>query len=112
MDQPADGAHQLCDLVLRVGRRFAFALHAVMRMGVQKAERDLVQGGLGGSDLRQDVDAVPILFDHSSNATNLALGAREALENLVLGGAVPAAHDAARRSGLDIGPPWVGVWDD
>src|SRR3712207_9583839 len=50
--------------------------HAVPGMVVQEPERDLVQRGLDGRDLREDVDAVALLVDHPLDAADLALDAR------------------------------------
>ena len=70
----ADGGHELVGLVrlLVVGG----AHHAVPRVVVQQAERDLVERGLDGGDLRQDVDAVAVVLDHALDAAHLALDPR------------------------------------
>jgi len=56
---------------------------AVADMSVEQPEADLVEGGADGVDLRDDVDAVPILLDHPRHASDLSLDLREALEELL-----------------------------
>src|SRR3954447_4958327 len=84
-----DGRHQLVALVLAVIGRLG-AHDAVLGVLVEQPEGDLVQRGLHGADLGQDVDAVAVGLDHALDAAHLALDAPQALEELVLGGAVPA----------------------
>jgi hypothetical protein len=55
---------------------------------VEQPERDLVQRGLDRGDLRQDVDAVPVVVDHAFNAADLAFDAAQPLDQLVPGRAV------------------------
>ena len=80
-DQPADRAHQLLHLLL--GGALAGA-HAVADVVVEEAEGDLVEGGLGGLDLGEDVDAVAVLLHHPRDAADLALDAGEPLQQLLL----------------------------
>src|SRR4029453_3935161 len=51
-----DGGHQLIGLLGPVGALGAH--HAVAGVLVEQPERDLVQRGVDGADLRDDVDAV------------------------------------------------------
>ena len=50
---------------------------------VDQLDRDPVEGGLGGADLLEHVDAVPLVGDHPGDAPHLALDAVEALEDVV-----------------------------
>src|SRR4051794_18332805 len=88
--QPADGAHQLVGLVARVVRAAVAVEHAVARVAVQQAERDLVQRRLDGGDLGQHVDAVAVVLDHARHAADLTLDPGQALVELFLGGGVAA----------------------
>ena len=54
-------------------------------MIIQKTQSNAVQRCLGGLYLGDDVDAVAILIDHPTEATNLALDPGKALEQLRLG---------------------------
>jgi hypothetical protein len=76
LQQPADGAHQLVHLLLRISGRLALALHAVARVTVEQPEGDLVKRGLHGADLGEHVDAVAVLFDHSRHPPHLTFDAR------------------------------------
>src|SRR4029077_7425351 len=61
--ESSDGGHHLFGPVVLL---FAFgADHARMRVPIEQPERDLVQGGLRGADLSEDVDAVPIVGNHA-----------------------------------------------
>ena len=64
---------------------------AVMGVLVHETERDLVERGLDGGDLREHVDAVALLLDHALHTANLALHPPQAREQLVLGGRVARA---------------------
>src|SRR5687767_2994345 len=87
--QPADRAHQLVGELL--GCSFTTTLDdAVASVLVEQPQRDLVERGLDGADLRDDVDAVTILLDHLLDPAHLSLDAAEAVEELVLRGGVPA----------------------
>src|SRR5512138_3725737 len=87
--QPADRGHHLRGHLL--GPTVAGALaHAVPGMPVEQAECHLVQSGLDGSDLGEDVDAVTVVLDHPLDATYLALDAAEPAVELLLGGGVAA----------------------
>jgi uncharacterized membrane protein YraQ (UPF0718 family)/YHS domain-containing protein len=57
---------------------------AVVSMRVEQAEGDFVQGGLGGGDLGEDVDAVAILDDHALHAADLSFDPAQTREQLVL----------------------------
>src|SRR5271155_3433955 len=54
-------------------------------MSVEKPECDLVERGLDRRYLGEDIDAVAVLLDHPLDASDLALDARAAVEQLVLG---------------------------
>jgi hypothetical protein len=60
---------------------------------VEQAEGDLVERGLHGVDLREDVDAVAVVLDHALDPAHLPLDAAQALEKLVLAGGVSVTHD-------------------
>src|SRR5665213_3451336 len=70
--------------------------HAVVRVVVEQAERDLVERGLDGADLRQHVDAVAVLFDHALDATDLPLDAAQPCEQRGLGRRVSAGRGGRR----------------
>ena len=87
--EAADGGHQLLDpLLLAAGA--VPADDAVADVLVEHAEGDAVEGGAHRGDLRQHVDAVAVLLDHPRDAAHLPLDARQAREELVLGGGVAA----------------------
>jgi uncharacterized membrane protein YraQ (UPF0718 family)/YHS domain-containing protein len=92
--EPADGGHQLARLLVGV----IGADDAVVGVVVQEAEGDVVQRGLGGGDLGEDVDAVAVFFDHALDAADLPLDAVQSRQQLVFGGAV-----ATRGRGLGHG---------
>jgi hypothetical protein len=48
-------------------------------MGVEDVDGDLLERGLDGGDLGEDVDAVGVLVDHALEAANLPLDAPEAV---------------------------------
>ena len=48
-------------------------------MGVEHVDGDLLERGLDGGDLGEDVDAVGVLLDHALEAAHLALDAAEAV---------------------------------
>ena len=87
-EEPADGGHHLLGpLVLLVGLG---ADHARVRVAVEQAERDLVERGLRGADLGEDVDAVAVVVDHPLDPADLTLDPPQPREQLVLGGGVAA----------------------
>src|SRR3954447_8681794 len=89
--EPADRTHQLVGLFCRlVGAAVTLSEQAVARVAVEQPERDLVQRGLDGGDLGQDVDAVAVLVDHARDAADLTLDPGQALVELFLGGGVAA----------------------
>jgi hypothetical protein len=49
----------------------------------EQEQRHLVEGSLGGADLGDDVDAVPVALDHAADPTDLALDADQALDQQV-----------------------------
>src|SRR3954470_1176883 len=91
---------------------------AMIGMGLQKLIFDFAQGGLDGLDLRQDVDAIAIIFDHADNAADLALDAGEPLDQfwIVLWHFIPLwvikeeSAPAASESSKWIIPPVLIIW--
>src|SRR5512133_1149409 len=77
-DEPPDGGHHLVGAIDAL--RALGAHHAVARVVVEQAERDLVERGAHGADLGEDVDAVAIVLDHALDAADLAFDAAQALE--------------------------------
>jgi len=53
------------------------ARHAMPQMIAENLLLDLVQGGTNGPDLRQNLDAVAIFFDHARDAAHLAFDTTE-----------------------------------
>ncbi len=49
----------------------------MLQMVSKRLLLDLVQRGAHGADLRQHVDAVPLLLNHSGDSTHLTLDAAE-----------------------------------
>jgi hypothetical protein len=66
-------------------------------VAVEQPQRHLVEGGLDGRDLGDDVDAVLVLVDHVGHAADLALDAAQAGLELLLVHAV-AGHGASSPS--------------
>src|SRR3954463_14017545 len=85
--QAADGSHHLVGLRVALGARGAH--DAVVRVVVEQAEGDLVEGSLRRRDLREDVDAVAVLVNHVLDPADLAFDAPQPLAQLILRGAVP-----------------------
>src|SRR5918999_2900890 len=84
----------------------------MLGMVVEQAKCDLVERGLGRADLCQHLDAVAVLLDHPSNTSNLPLDPGQALEELLLGGAVAAGgcmRIVRHRSPAYRGRVWGGV---
>src|SRR5690606_25610287 len=92
--QPAHGRHQLGGHLVRLALLGALG-HAVPHVPVEQAQRHLVQRGLDGADLREDVDAVAVVLDHPVDAAHLALDPGQPGLELVLGGGVPAGGGLA-----------------
>ena len=83
-EESSDGGHHLFGprvLLVRAG-----AHHTGVGVSVEQSEHDLVQGGLGGADLGEDVDAVAVVFDHPLDPADLPFDPLEAGEQLVFGG--------------------------
>src|SRR5207302_6207922 len=78
----------------------AGAHHAVAGVVVDQAEGDLVERRLDGRDLREDVDAVALVLDHSLDPADLALDPAKAVEQLVLGGGVAGRGHASYPLGV------------
>ena len=87
----ADGGHQLGRALL-VGAGPVPAHHTVRDVPVEQPERDLVERGLDGGDLRQDLDAVAVVVDHPLDAAHLALDLLQAGLQLVARGGVAPGH--------------------
>jgi hypothetical protein len=84
-ESPDGGHHLFGPLVLLSG---FCADHAGVCVPVEQSERDLVQRGLGGADLGEDVDAVAVVLDHSLDPSDLTFDPRQPREQLVLGGGI------------------------
>ena len=80
------GLEQLAALLVRGGRvaRGERAGDAVLDVLFEHLQRDGLERGADGAELRQDVDAVAVVLDHARDAAHLALDAREALQELLL----------------------------
>ncbi len=61
-------------------------------MAVEDQEREAVERGRDGADLREDVDAVAVVVDHLLDAADLALDAVEALRQRLLVRVVAVRH--------------------
>ena len=57
---------------------------AVLDVVVEELERDALERGLHGGDLREDVDAVAILLDHPLDPAHLALDPVQPLDERLL----------------------------
>src|SRR3954454_15752854 len=73
------GGHQLVELL---GRRSVIiprngVSHAMAHVTVEDLDRDLLERGLHGGHLGEDVDAVGVLLDHALQAPHLSLDAPE-----------------------------------
>jgi len=58
--------------------------NAVLKVFVEQLHADALQCLADRSHLREDVDAVRVLFDHPAEASNLALDAPKARQQLLL----------------------------
>src|SRR6266550_6872814 len=67
---------------------------AVIHVVVQHLEGECAEGCVDRSDLREDVDAIPISLDHSLDPANLALDPVETLDQRLL--VVSVLHEASR----------------
>ena len=67
---------------------------AVAKMVVKQCQRDALEGFGERVCLGQDVDAVPLLFDHSADAAGLAFDALQPLEVFVFIGDVAVVGGA------------------
>jgi hypothetical protein len=73
---------------------------------IEESERDLVQRGLGGADLSEDVDAVPVVLHHPLDPADLTLDSRQSREHLLLGGgAAPGGGLSLRHAANSIPTP-------
>ncbi len=89
--EAADGGHQLGRLLVALLRGVG-PEHAVSGVVVEQPERDLVESGLGGADLGQDVDAIAVVLHHALDSADLALDPAQSREELISGGAVSAGR--------------------
>src|SRR5438093_8677139 len=91
-----DGLQEL----LRLRRCVAFVAradrvrNAVVDVRIEDLEREAVERGADGGDLREDVDAVAVVLDHPLDAAHLALDSVQALDQGVL--VLRVAVDVAR----------------
>src|SRR5512133_2658196 len=90
---PVHHLEQLVDLGVAAARLDLLA-DAAADVAVEQPQRHLVEGGLDGRDLGDDVDAVLVLVDHAGHAADLALDAAQAGLELLLVHAV-AGHGAS-----------------
>src|SRR5437660_4277375 len=74
--EAADGLVELADLLGSVPRLDRLR-HAVLGVISEQLKGDALEGGPGGADLGQDVDAVAVLFDHLLDTPDLALDPSE-----------------------------------
>ena len=91
--EAAHGGHQLVELLRRPRRRRPATASATQcaHVAVQHVDGDLLERGLHGGDLREDVDAVGVLVDHPLQPAHLALDPAEA----VVDGARVGVHGRA-----------------
>ena len=60
--------------------------HAMAHVAVEHLDGHVLERGLSGGDLREDVDAIGVLVDHALQPAHLALDAPQAVEDrLVVG---------------------------
>ena len=106
-EQALDGAHQLGGAL--VGAVLAAADDAMVGVVLEQAERDLVERGLHGRDLGDDVDAVAVLVDHLLDAAHLPLDPPQALLQRLLVVAVPVLGALAGGHGRILALPPGGM---
>ena len=70
--------------------------HAVGDVILEQLRADLLERGLDGRDLGQDVDAVAILVDHPLDAAHLPFDPVQALDDQVLVLRVAVHHESSR----------------
>src|SRR5207247_3687711 len=81
-----DGLQEL----LRLGRCVAFVAradrvrNAMVDVLIEDLEREAVERGADGGDLREDVDAVAVVLDHPLDAAHLSLDPVQALDQRFL----------------------------
>lgn len=85
---PAQDIKQLVQLfpALLVIGGFQRGCDAVLDVTAKNLFLDLAKGRLDGAQLHEDVDAMPVLFNHPANAIDLAANAREAFLLVALPG--------------------------
>ena len=64
--------------------RLERARDAVVHVLVEDLERDALESGRGGRDLREDVDAVALVLDHPLDSAHLSLDSVQPLDERVL----------------------------
>ena len=90
LDEARDGRSRLVDFGLRDLVGFARRRDdAVVHVVFEQVDRDRIERGLHGRNLREDVDAVLALRDHALQAAHLTLDAAQA-RKMILGVAVVA----------------------
>src|SRR6185436_5371286 len=92
-----DGSEQVLALArgLRGVARGDRVRDAVPYVVLEQLHRDALERGRDGGDLRQDVDAVPLLLDHPLDAPHLALDPVQALDERILVLDVAVGHAGA-----------------
>src|SRR3954463_12771219 len=102
------GLEQLAALLLGRGRiaRRERACDAVLHVLFEDLESHRLEGRADGAELRQDVDAVAVVPDHSRDAAHLAFDAGEALQKLLLVGRVAMRRGCCHDATLAY-PGWV-----
>ncbi len=86
--EPADRSHQLISLLRPLGR--LGTNDTVVSVLVEQPKSNLVKRSLNSRNLRQDINAVAILVNHSLDAADLTLHPTQPLLKLVLRGRVSA----------------------
>jgi hypothetical protein len=76
-DHPADGAHELLGLLLGIIGTTVASYEAVADVPIQETEGNLVQRRSRRIDLRHNLYAVPVLFDHPGHSPDLPLDPRQ-----------------------------------
>jgi len=82
-DHPSDRTHEFLRLIRWITWPSVTSYEAVAHVPIKQAERNLVESSPGGVDLRHDVDAVAVLFDHPGDTPDLTLDPGKPAKELV-----------------------------